>query len=62
MIAADDMRPELGAYGCDHMKTPHLDGLAADGVVFDRAYVAVSSQQSDTPLLVIHGPILTDCV
>ena len=42
MIAADDMRPELGAYGCSHMKTPHLDSLAADGVVFDRAYVAVA--------------------
>ena len=39
MLVADDMRPELGCYGCNHMKTPHLDSLAADAVVFDRAYV-----------------------
>jgi iduronate 2-sulfatase len=42
MIAADDMRPELGCYGCTHMKTPHLDALAQDSLVFDRAYVAVA--------------------
>lgn len=39
MVAVDDMRPELGAYGCGHMKTPHFDAFAQDAVVFDSAYV-----------------------
>ena len=42
MIAVDDMRPELGCYGCTHMVTPHMDALAKDAVVFDNAYVAVA--------------------
>lgn len=37
-IAVDDLRPELNCYGAEHMKTPHIDKLAADGVQFDRAY------------------------
>jgi arylsulfatase A-like enzyme len=31
-------RDRLGAYGCSRGSTPHLDALAADGVVFERAY------------------------
>jgi iduronate 2-sulfatase len=38
-IAVDDLRPEIGAYGARHIKSPHLDRLAATGVRFDRAYV-----------------------
>lgn len=38
-IAVDDLRPELGAYGATHIKSPHIDRLAATGVRFDRAYV-----------------------
>ena len=38
-IAVDDLRPELGTYGVGHIKSPHLDRLAATGVRFDRAYV-----------------------
>ncbi|MBL9185936.1 MAG: sulfatase [Opitutaceae bacterium] len=38
-IAVDDLRPELGAYGARHIKSPHIDRLAATGVRFDRAYV-----------------------
>ena len=41
-LVADDLRPELGCYGCSGMRTPHLDALAADAVVFDRAYVSVA--------------------
>jgi arylsulfatase A-like enzyme len=37
-IAVDDLRPELGVYGAAHMRTPHLDSLAARGFRLDRAY------------------------
>lgn len=37
-IAADDLRPELGCYGSEIAITPHLDALAADGLLFTRAY------------------------
>ncbi len=40
-IAIDDLRPELGCYGESHMQTPHLDGLAAEGRLFNRHYVQV---------------------
>ncbi|WP_282080359.1 sulfatase [Aquimarina algiphila] len=37
-IAIDDLRPELGAYGSDIAITPNIDALAADGLLFERAY------------------------
>ena len=37
-IIADDMRPELGAYGNRIIKTPNIDKLASWGVLFDAAY------------------------
>ena len=37
-IAVDDLRPELGVYGSPIAKTPNLDALAADGLMFERAY------------------------
>ena len=37
-IPVDDLRPELGAYGDAFVKTPHIDQLAEQGVVFTRAY------------------------
>ena len=37
-IAADDLRTDLGCYGSAEARTPHLDGLARRGVVFERAY------------------------
>lgn len=40
-IAVDDLRPELGCYGRTMMKTPHIDRLAASGVLFERAYCNV---------------------
>lgn len=40
-LAIDDLRPELGAYGADHMQTPAIDRLAAEGVTFVRAYANV---------------------
>ena len=37
-IAVDDLRPELGCYGKDYIKSPNIDNLARAGMVFDRAY------------------------
>jgi len=37
-IAIDDLRPELGCYGSDIAVTPSLDAIAADGLLFNRAY------------------------
>jgi arylsulfatase A-like enzyme len=39
MIAVDDLRPELGCYDVRHIISPHIDRLAASGLVFRRAYV-----------------------
>ena len=41
-IAVDDLRPNLGAYGHDFMKTPRMDELAYSGTLFQRAYVQYS--------------------
>ncbi|WP_136078398.1 sulfatase [Pontiella desulfatans] len=37
-IAVDDLRPELGCYGSEIAITPNIDKLAADGLLFNRAY------------------------
>ncbi|WDE98482.1 sulfatase [Lentisphaera profundi] len=37
-IIVDDLRPELGCYGNTLIKTPHIDKLATQSTVFDRAY------------------------
>lgn len=37
-IAVDDLRPELGCYGVDAIKTPNIDRIAQRGVTFRRAY------------------------
>lgn len=38
-IIADDMSPDIAAYGTAGVKTPHLDRLAGEGRRYDRAYV-----------------------
>jgi len=37
-IISDDLRPELGAYGVEGIKTPNIDELAKRSTRFDRAY------------------------
>jgi len=37
-IAVDDLRPELGCYGNKHIKSPNIDALAEQSVLFNRAY------------------------
>jgi len=37
-IPIDDLRPELGCYGNEYIKTPNIDQLTRQGVVFTRAY------------------------
>lgn len=37
-LVVDDLRPELGCYGVEHVRSPSIDRLARGGVVFGRAY------------------------
>jgi arylsulfatase A-like enzyme len=37
-IISDDLRPELGCYGADYIRSPNIDALAERGMVFSRAY------------------------
>ncbi|MDF7823452.1 sulfatase [Pontiellaceae bacterium B12227] len=38
LFYVDDLRPELGCYGAEYIKSPNIDTLAEAGIVFDRAY------------------------
>lgn len=38
-ISIDDLRTELNCYGAEHIKSPNMDRLAADGVRFSHAHV-----------------------
>ena len=38
-IVVEDASPHIGCYGETSIKTPHIDGLAAEGVRFDRAMI-----------------------
>jgi iduronate 2-sulfatase len=38
LIVVDDLRPELGCYGAEGVKSPHIDRLAARGMLCRRAY------------------------
>ena len=41
-IVAEDMCPDLGCYGEPQVHTPHLDALAARGVLFTRAFATAT--------------------
>lgn len=49
-IMVDDLRPELSCYGSPHVRTPHIDQLAARGLVFERAYCQQSHCASSSTL------------
>ena len=38
LFVMDDLRPELGCYGKDYIKSPNIDGIASRGIVFNHAY------------------------
>ena len=40
-ICIDDLRPELGCYGADYIKSPNIDKLANSGVLFTHQFVQV---------------------
>ena len=40
-IAVDDLRPELGCYGTEHIKTPNIDRLATGSSTFLNSYCSV---------------------
>ena len=40
-LIMDDLRPELNCYGAHYMKTPSIDRLARQGVMFENAYCNV---------------------
>ncbi len=43
LITADDLGMQLSCYGDPHIRTPHIDALAASGTRFKTAYVAQAS-------------------
>ena len=43
LICVDDLRPELGCYGADHVISPNIDQLAEQGLRFQQHYVMVPS-------------------
>ena len=61
LISIDTLRADhLPAYGYMRVKTPAIDGLAADGVVFERAYAHVpETRAAHTALLTGRLPFET---
>ena len=37
-VSVDDLRPELGCYGNDEIRTPHFDAFSKTGTTFMEAY------------------------
>ncbi len=42
-ICIDDLRPQIGAYGYEQIKSPNLDKIAEQGRLFTQQYVQVST-------------------
>jgi arylsulfatase A-like enzyme len=59
-IAVDDLRPDLGCYGHDLVRTPNIDNLAATGLTFTRSYCQqAAGNPSRTSLLTGRRPDTT---
>ncbi|MEO0474977.1 MAG: sulfatase [Planctomycetota bacterium] len=59
-IAVDDLRPELGCYGADYVKTPYIDSLAKDSIVFRQHFVSVPTCGSSRyALLTGRSPMIS---
>lgn len=43
LLVADDLGKQLGCYGAKTCQTPHIDGLAAQGTRFTRAFASTAS-------------------
>lgn len=43
LLVADDLGKQLGCYGCSYVKTPNIDKLASEGVLFDYAFASTAS-------------------
>ena len=41
-IMIDDLRPELGCFGRDYIKSPNIDRLASEGIAMHNAYCNIS--------------------
>ena len=55
LIIADNQSADLiGAYGNKHMMTPNIDNLAAEGILFERAY-SMSGTCSPTRATMLTG-------
>ena len=56
-FAVDDLRVELGTYGHEQVKSPNIDQLAAESLVFERAYCQVAvCAPSRTSLMTSRRP------
>jgi len=53
-IAIDDLRPELGCYGDTQVKSPNIDKLASQVLVFTRAYCQVPVCGASRATLMIY--------
>lgn len=61
-IVADDLGVELGCYGVDHVYTPNIDRLAAEGTLYRNMFtVAAVSSVSRSSLITGMYPTSIDC-
>jgi arylsulfatase A-like enzyme len=59
-IAVDDLRPDLGCYGNELVRTPNIDRLAAAGLTFTRSYCQqATANPSRTSLMTGRRPDTT---
>ena len=60
-IAIDDLRPELGCYGIDEIRTPYIDQLASEGVLFSRHFCQVAVNTRTGKVKIQKYFALQDC-